>query len=357
MFEVIGSGSDIWGGSDQFHFMFQPITGDVEIVARVAGLQQAHDWSKAGVMIRESLTPESSHAFLLVSAGNGAHYQRRPYAGGGTDNTAGCACSAPAWVRLVRSGNIVTAYESSDGGDWHQVGSEFVAMSPTVYVGLAVTSHNADATASATFTNVMVGGAQAVVEQANHAPSVALVEPWSGAVFASPATITLSADASDADGTIARVDFFGGHQFIGSVAAWPFWMTWYDVPAGIHGLTAVATDNAGATVTSSPVTVTIGATLEDALQVRPSTLLFGPSVDHDTLADFYVLQLRRAGEDTSVEPVATRNLGKPAVADGEVSVDVSEMIHALPDGSYYAVVVSVGPGGAMPSAPSQEFAK
>ena len=54
-------GIDIWGTSDQFHFVYQPLQGDVEVIARVASLQHADPWSEAGVMIRESLTGSSRH--------------------------------------------------------------------------------------------------------------------------------------------------------------------------------------------------------------------------------------------------------------------------------------------------------
>ena len=51
-------GRDVWGSSDQFRFVYQPVTGDVEIVARVVSITRAHSWSKAGVMIRESLAAD-----------------------------------------------------------------------------------------------------------------------------------------------------------------------------------------------------------------------------------------------------------------------------------------------------------
>ena len=55
-FTITASGSDIWGTADQFRFVYRPITGEVEIVARIASIStQAHRWSQAGVMIRESL--------------------------------------------------------------------------------------------------------------------------------------------------------------------------------------------------------------------------------------------------------------------------------------------------------------
>ena len=105
-FTITASGSDIWGTSDQFRFVYQPVTGDVEIVARVVSVTQAHRWSKAGVMIRESLTAQSTHAMMVGSAGAGFAFQRRVQTGGSSDNTAGPANAPPGWVRLVRKGDL-----------------------------------------------------------------------------------------------------------------------------------------------------------------------------------------------------------------------------------------------------------
>src|SRR5688572_13670520 len=68
-FTISAAGADIWNTSDEFHFVYQPIDGDVEVLARVDAVSYAHAWSKAGVMIRSSLAANASHAFALVSAG------------------------------------------------------------------------------------------------------------------------------------------------------------------------------------------------------------------------------------------------------------------------------------------------
>ena len=104
-FTITAAGSDIWGTSDQFHFVYRSITGDVEIIARVASITtQAHRWSKAGVMIRESLTAQSRHAMMIGSAAAGYAFQRRVQTAGSSDSTAGPADAPPGWVRLVRKG-------------------------------------------------------------------------------------------------------------------------------------------------------------------------------------------------------------------------------------------------------------
>jgi hypothetical protein len=89
--------------------------------------------------------------------------------------------------------------------------------------------------------------------------------------------------------------------------------------------------------------------------VRPTTLVFNPSVNEAISVDSYVVELRRSGDPPTAEPLAARDLGRPAVVNGEVSVDISTMVDTLPSGSYYAVVVPIGPGGTTASAPSAAF--
>ena len=65
-FAVVGSGSDIWGTADAFHYAYKPLTGDGVVVARVATVQNTNAWTKAGVMIRETLDPASAQASMLA---------------------------------------------------------------------------------------------------------------------------------------------------------------------------------------------------------------------------------------------------------------------------------------------------
>jgi regulation of enolase protein 1 (concanavalin A-like superfamily)/phosphatidylserine/phosphatidylglycerophosphate/cardiolipin synthase-like enzyme len=153
-FTVRGSGADIWSSSDEFHFAYRTLTGDGVVQARVSSLTGADPWTKAGVMIRESLAANSRHAMMVVSAGNGLAFQRRVATGGTSTHTAGGAGTAPRWVKLARSGSVVTASTSTDGTSWATVGSATISMASTVYVGLAITSHNDGALATATFDGV-----------------------------------------------------------------------------------------------------------------------------------------------------------------------------------------------------------
>ncbi|CAN5864463.1 hypothetical protein BH24ACI4_BH24ACI4_08120 [soil metagenome] len=93
----------------------------------------------------------------------------------------------------------------------------------------------------------------------NTPPTVSLTSPASGATFTAPATINLAATASDADGTVAKVEFYSGTTLLGTDTSAPYTFTWKDVPAGSYTLRAVATDNGSATAQSSSVGVTVQA--------------------------------------------------------------------------------------------------
>lgn len=91
----------------------------------------------------------------------------------------------------------------------------------------------------------------------NQAPTVALNSPTPGASYTTPATITVSANAADADGSIAKVEFFAGASKIGEDTSAPYSVTWNNVVAGSYTLSARATDNQGASSTSAGVAVTV----------------------------------------------------------------------------------------------------
>jgi regulation of enolase protein 1 (concanavalin A-like superfamily) len=153
-FTITGSGADIWGTADAFHYVYEPLTGDGSIRARVVSVQNVASWSKAGVMIRETLDAGSKHAFVLVSASKGVAFQRREMTAGTSVSTSGSLSAPPRWVRLDRTGDTFTAYESADGVQWSMVGTDTISMALTVEIGLAVTSHTTSASATAVLDSV-----------------------------------------------------------------------------------------------------------------------------------------------------------------------------------------------------------
>jgi regulation of enolase protein 1 (concanavalin A-like superfamily) len=154
---VAASGADIWATADAFRYTYQALSGNGTIVARVSSVNAVDAWTKAGVMIRASTDPSSAHAFVFVSRDFGVAFQRRPAAEAGTTHTYGPSTSAPMWVRLTRAGQVITAAASADGAVWEEVGSDTIAIGTgPVLIGLALTSHDNTALATATFDFVVV---------------------------------------------------------------------------------------------------------------------------------------------------------------------------------------------------------
>ena len=93
----------------------------------------------------------------------------------------------------------------------------------------------------------------------NQSPGVALTSPVNNATFTAPATIALTASASDTDGSVSIVEFYTGATKIGERTASPYTITWSNVTAGAYSLVAKATDNLGATTTSAAITIQVNS--------------------------------------------------------------------------------------------------
>ena len=157
VYSLSGSGADIWDYADSFHFAWQSFTGDGQITARVISQDNTNSWAKAGVMIRDSLTPASAHAMMVMTPGNGAAFQWRLLNSSNSGNQNITGIAAPYWVRIVRQGNLLSGYRSSNGTTWTLLGSQTITnLSATAYFGLVVTSHNGGAIANVKFDNVTI---------------------------------------------------------------------------------------------------------------------------------------------------------------------------------------------------------
>lgn len=100
-------------------------------------------------------------------------------------------------------------------------------------------------------------GTDCSVSSTNIPPTVRLTAPTAGTTYAAPATITLTATAADADGTIRKVEFYQGTTLLGQVLTAPYVFTWTGVVGDSYSLTAKATDNGNANTTSAPVSVLV----------------------------------------------------------------------------------------------------
>lgn len=91
----------------------------------------------------------------------------------------------------------------------------------------------------------------------NQAPTINLTAPTANASYKAPATVTISANAADADGSISRVEFYNGTTLLGTDSAAPYSMAWSNVAAGTYKVSAKAVDNLGAVASTQEVTITV----------------------------------------------------------------------------------------------------
>ena len=157
---VSGAGADIWNRADAFHYVYLTMKGDVSLTVRVTDIQNTDPWAKAGLMIRQSLAPDSAFAIVAVTSAQGVAFQQRSTAGNRAASVIGLPNrAAPYWIRLTRAGNTFAATVSTDGNEWLPTNSVSIAMTDPVYAGLAVTSHRSGVLCQATFAHLTVVGA------------------------------------------------------------------------------------------------------------------------------------------------------------------------------------------------------
>jgi len=160
-----GTGTDVWNNADQFRFVYKQLSGNGSIVARVDSVTLANEWSKAGVMIRETLAVGSAHAFVAATPTptHGISYQRRLV----TDDVSTSTdvnvapITLPYWVKVTRTANAFAAQYSTNGTTWVDITvtpALTFTMANSVYIGLAVTSHDAALVSGAKFSNVSTTG-------------------------------------------------------------------------------------------------------------------------------------------------------------------------------------------------------
>jgi hypothetical protein len=331
-------GAAIWNTADQFRFIYQQTSGDVDTVLHVASITAANSYSSAGVMIRETLAAGSKHAFVLLSAARGYSFNERIQTDGVTTGVAGGG-PAPGWVKLTRRGSLFTAFVSADGQSWTQVGTTNVTMASSAYVGIAVTANSTTATTTAVVDSLSV----VPVAAQNQSPGVTLTSPANGTAFTAPANVTMNATATDSDGTIAKVEFYNGTTLLNTDTTAPYSFTWSSVAAGTYTLKAIAYDNSGASANSATSTITVS----QATSTPPTGIVFTASTDHATLVTRYELRIYASGANPSTAtPITTSDLGKPTPdANNDITVDRAAFFSALAPGNYVAAVAAIGSGG------------
>jgi hypothetical protein len=205
---IRASGADIWGTADEFHIVDTTMSGDYEFTALVTNIENVNQWTKVGLMVRESTSPSSRHAsiFATPTAVKGVAFQRRPTNGGTSVSTAGPAVGPPVWLRLRREGNIVRAFARvSDTDAWTLVGSQtFTALPASVRVGFAATSHVDGTLADANFENVTLAPIGASAFQSNDIGAVGAA----GSSSTNLTTHTVTGSGADVWGTADELHYF-----------------------------------------------------------------------------------------------------------------------------------------------------
>ena len=168
VFRVSSKGGDIWDQADLFHYVYQPMGTNGQLVARIRGIKGSDSTSKAGVMMRENLYLDSPLAMMLVTRGHGTFFESRLLASGSVEGQkmlGNTNQTAPYWVKVMRSGDWLGGYGSVDGTNWTMTGWETIPGLPSqIYAGLAVSPHNlngkpATNSGTAQFDRVSVGAA------------------------------------------------------------------------------------------------------------------------------------------------------------------------------------------------------
>jgi hypothetical protein len=162
---ITANGADIWGSADACRYVYREVSGDFEVSAHFVSLERANEWSKAGLMARQSVEANSQHTFVNVTPDHGVKMIHRDTPGADTGPSPwekNFEC--PIWLKLVRKGNEFSSFLSEDGKDWEPAevpGTPSVAtieMSNPVLVGIAVTSHVAGTLTTAVVEKVQGSG-------------------------------------------------------------------------------------------------------------------------------------------------------------------------------------------------------
>ena len=154
-YTVSGSGENMWFGTDDFHFVWAKVSGDVALTADIAILGSGGDpHRKAVLMIRQSLDGNSAAVDLAVHGVGLTSLQFRD-AAGGTMHEVQAHVTAPKTVRIEKRGDYFYAFASGDDGRLEPSGaSTKVALTSPFYIGIGVCAHNKDVIERAAFSHV-----------------------------------------------------------------------------------------------------------------------------------------------------------------------------------------------------------
>lgn len=158
IYTIESGGSDIWSATDQFTFVSQETDGDKSISVCVTSQTKSDPWAKSGLMVRESLSPNSAFAMLCVTPANGLSFQWREKTGAPCNKADLGAFTFPVYLKISKCGSTFNAYKSSDGREWTSI-HDFTfnqSFAQKYLIGLEVTAHSSHELNISKFDNVKV---------------------------------------------------------------------------------------------------------------------------------------------------------------------------------------------------------
>ncbi len=161
IFTITAGGPDISTSSttDACRYINFPISNssNCTLTARVVSLSGGAATAKAGVMMRETTANNARHASMFATQSSAAYQIYRTSVGGSAGSSSSANIVRPYWMRLTRAGNVITAFTSSDGTGFQQIGTaQTITFPPEVLAGLAVSARSDGLLSTATFDSVTI---------------------------------------------------------------------------------------------------------------------------------------------------------------------------------------------------------
>ena len=156
-YKITGSGTDIWGRADQFHFLWREISGDFAVTATAEFLTEGIAHRKAVIMVRKSTNADSAYVDLALH-GDGTPVIQFRKTDGDTTNTVDLVTEGPGVWRLkfLRVGTTVTFWAAKDGAPLRELGHTISNLGSPVLLGLGVASHSQTAINTVLFSGVSI---------------------------------------------------------------------------------------------------------------------------------------------------------------------------------------------------------
>ena len=161
VFTIQGSGGTSAGGA--FHYIYQTLDGDGQMIARLNDFTARDDGGQVGLMIRETSNESGRFAFIGFNGFKQTIFTRRRTQFGETRYHIGDPGPLPTWFKLIRAGELILAYTSQDGLTWQRFDTSFIDFSQKILIGLAISS-GSDSLATAQLDQVSVWSFQAAID-------------------------------------------------------------------------------------------------------------------------------------------------------------------------------------------------